>query len=338
MQRRTAPELTIASRLLLRATRTAQGWSSLARWAAVTAGMIVVMLLDIATGAEVTMVPFYLIVAAFGAWVIGERQGLLIGLTAVAMGVGIRHWQYLENPQHAVNTGAEIWNAGARTITTGLVVLLVSGMRAALDLERWRATTDGLTGVLNKAAFRIEAEAVIAQARSAGHALILCYMDLDGFKLVNDRHGHSAGDEVLRVFAKAATDAIREGDLFARIGGDEFVALLSVPTSAQGDWVAELVHRRLSHILANTGLPVSCSMGALVTEGARLVPFDIAVQLADQLMYEVKRAGKNALRIGRIADDVALTSPAELTIQSETGQSSRSGKRFRTMEHDRRVA
>jgi diguanylate cyclase (GGDEF)-like protein len=211
-------------------------------------------------------------------------------------------------------------------------------MRTALQLERWRASTDGLTGVLNKASFYQRMAAAVAAANGSDRAFILCYMDLDGFKQINDRHGHSAGDEILRLFATAAVDAIRERDLFARIGGDEFVALLSIGASEDGDYIAALVHQRLSSILARTGLPVGCSMGALIATAAQLEPIEAAVQLADSLMYEVKRSGKNALRVGRIDPAKPLTAPDCLEIRSDPATNAGFGQRSAVMVADRRPA
>jgi diguanylate cyclase (GGDEF)-like protein len=195
-----------------------------------------------------------------------------------------------------------------------------------------------LTGVLNKASFHERMASAIAAARGTSRAFILCYMDLDGFKLVNDRHGHSAGDEILRVFAKGSVDAIREGDLFARIGGDEFVALLTIPEAESGDHIAALVHRRISGVLAKTGLPVGCSMGALVATAEQLEPLEAAIQFADSLMYEVKRSGKAALRVGRVDENRRLVAPDGLNIQSDMTSSSTNPRRSAVIEADRRAA
>ncbi len=332
------PEMTLTSRLLIRAASATERWHPATQWTVAFLSLSVTAALDFATGTQATLMFLYLLIAGGAAWSFGERKGLLFACLIAATSAAIRHFQYAQSPEHAVATATELWNIFARLLTTSMVVVLVSGMRTALRMERWRASTDGLTGVLNKASFQDRMARRVARMRGTDAGLILCYMDLDGFKQVNDRHGHSAGDDILRVFANAAVDAIREDDLFARIGGDEFVALLGIPTTADGDHVASLVHRRISGILGKTGLPVSCSMGALVATADQLEPIEAAVQLADSLMYEVKRSGKAALRVGRIDPKQSLIAPDSLEIESEMAAILSTSPRSDVMVSDRRAA
>lgn len=333
------PQLTPTSRLLIRAASATEHWRPTTQWGVAFASLAGVCTLDLMTGTQISLGLLYLLVASLAAWSLGERKGLLFGLLVAVSGAATRHIQLvLSAEQHAPPAGAELWNIFARVLTTAMVVALVNGMRVALQLERWRASTDSLTGVLNKTSFQRRTAQTIAAARGTNRGFILCYMDLDGFKQVNDRHGHSAGDAILRLFANAAVDSIREHDLFARIGGDEFVALLSIPGTADGDHVAALVHRRISAILAKTGLPVSCSMGALVATADQLDPLEAAVQFADSLMYEVKRSGKAALRIGRIDPDRGLIAPDCLRIETEMATITSLACRSDAMVSDRRAA
>jgi len=116
------------------------------------------------------------------------------------------------------------------------------------------------------------------------------------------------------------------------------VALLGIPTVDDGDHVASLVHRRLSTILARTGLPVSCSMGALVATADQLDPLEAAIQLADSLMYEVKHSGKAALRVGRIDPEQALIAPDGLKIETGMAAIRSAAERSDVMMNDRRAA
>ena len=332
------PELTITSRLLIKAASATERWRPATQWAIAMASLAIMCAVDFVTGTQASLMFLYLLVAGLAAWSVGEREGLLFGLLVAVGGASVHHLQHVLHPEHAIPVTTELWNLFARIVTTGLVVILVSGMHGALRLERWHASTDGLTGVLNKASFHARMAKRIAAARGTDQGFILCYMDLDGFKQVNDRHGHSAGDDILRLFANAAVDTIREYDLFARIGGDEFVALLSIPSTGDGDHVAALVHRRISAILNRTGLPVSCSMGALVATADELDPLEAAVQFADSLMYEVKRSGKAALRVGRIDPAKSLTAPDSLEIESGMAAIASRNPRNRVMDGDRRAA
>jgi diguanylate cyclase len=97
--------------------------------------------------------------------------------------------------------------------------------RAERELEH-RASHDPLTGLPNRHRLQCELQYAIAHAAQTGDGLAVLYLDLDGFKEVNDRGGHDAGDRVLREVAQRLQQVLRKGDLVARVGGDEFVALL----------------------------------------------------------------------------------------------------------------
>lgn len=300
------PDLSATTRWLVAFATAARRWPRWGCWALTIGGLAIALAIDAWIGLNANLIVLYLIVAGFASWALGEQAGTLASVGAVIASAIIKHVERVHLPADAAPLATELWNALARLISVWLMVVAINGMRSALDLEHWRASIDGLTGVLNKAAFQRRMERRIAYARHHGLAVVLCYMDLDGFKRVNDRHGHSAGDQVLRGFATAAVNAIRERDLFARIGGDEFVALLTVPSPAEGDRLAEIIHARLSRILAETGLGVTCSMGALVMDSGELDSAGGYIELADKLMYEVKHSCKDALRIGRI-DPIGTT-------------------------------
>jgi diguanylate cyclase (GGDEF)-like protein len=251
------------------------------------------------SGPQINLLVFYMIVACFAAWCLGERIGLAIGLSSVAA-MSIINGFYSAFPSHGVlPLLPTVLNTLGRGAAFTMMILLASGLRHALDQVSWRASTDPLTGLLNRGAFTRGMAGLIAQAQRRGSALMIAYLDLDGFKGVNDQHGHASGDVVLTRFAAAAEQAIRASDLFARVGGDEFALLIGLDQCAQGDIVAERLHHRLSEALADTGFPVTCSMGALVLEGRQVTTTSALIDAADGLMYEVKRAGKNALRVAR---------------------------------------
>jgi diguanylate cyclase (GGDEF)-like protein len=270
-------------------------------WAVSTGAFAATISIDHLAGVAISFSFLYLVAAAVAVWSLGQRRGLFLSTVAVIIGAGVRHFEFpgVSFGGRGIGLVTEAWNGFARVLSVVVVGVVVDGLRAALALERWRASTDGLTGALNKSAFQEQAALIVERARADNRAIVLGYMDLDGFKDVNDRHGHSAGDRVLRVFAEAAGKAIRDTDLFARIGGDEFVVLMSVRTCEEGDRVAELMHARLSQILRDTGYDVTCSMGALVSKSDAFDLHDGGLELADTLMYEVKHAGKNALRVAR---------------------------------------
>ncbi|WBO23436.1 GGDEF domain-containing protein [Sphingomonas abietis] len=266
-------------------------------WALLVIAMAATIVLDFSTGPQFSLVAFYLAIACFGSWCIGERVGLAVGAISVLVQLAVHS---VNGPASTITAAALAWNMVGRAISMTVLVALASGLRRSLDQARWSAATDALTGVLNKAAFQHRLAAQISQAQRRGDALLMAYFDLDGFKRVNDDFGHAAGDRLLSTFAEQASQAIRAHDLFARVGGDEFVALMTVPTCYQGDVAAERLHHRMSQILRETGYAVTCSMGAMVVESRSIRSAEALVEAADGLMYEVKRSGKNALRVARL--------------------------------------
>lgn len=170
-------------------------------------------------------------------------------------------------------------------------------LHTAIERERALAHTDALTGAANRRFFVDMVQREIERARRYAHVFCLAYVDLDNFKTVNDRWGHSSGDDLLRSVVQAMSSHLRATDLLARLGGDEF-ALLLPETGAEG---ALTTLRKMRDSVAETmtprGWPVTLSVGVLT---CRQVPatIDDLVRAADELMYRAKRSGKDAIECG----------------------------------------
>jgi diguanylate cyclase (GGDEF)-like protein len=155
------------------------------------------------------------------------------------------------------------------------------------------ATRDALTGLLNRRAFYDLIDRWT-------DPLAVLFIDLDGFKPINDTLGHDAGDVVLRVIAERLGDAVRDGDHVARLGGDEFAVVLgSTATAADAEGVASRIVSRAEEPIAvdGTDVVVRASIGAAVAPAGRLHPQSLdpldVVARADQAMYRAKEAGGN---------------------------------------------
>lgn len=265
---------------------------------AVAVSFATVVAFDIISGPQISPSMGYVFVECLAAWTLREAAGIAVVLLCVLAnslinGIGIVAF----GVPGTFSAGVTLWNMGTRTLTAIMIVLMVATLRHSIDRERWRASTDYLTQSLNRGAFRSRLERVAKLAHRRHAKLLLVYMDLDGFKAVNDLHGHSAGDLVLRRFADEARARIRAGDLFARVGGDEFCALLVIEQGAAPEQVAESLHARLSDALGMTGFGVTCSMGAVILDPVASLDTERLISLADQAMLEVKRNGKDAIRI-----------------------------------------
>jgi diguanylate cyclase (GGDEF)-like protein len=156
----------------------------------------------------------------------------------------------------------------------------------AYQLARVAATTDALTGLINHGALQLRVREEISRARRTGAPLACLLLDLDDFKTVNDDHGHQAGDEQLRVVADALRGELRDHDIVARYGGDEFVVLLPGADGAGGRAVADRVA---------AAVPVACSIG--VAHWSEPLTADELLDRADRALLLAKRTGKSRVAV-----------------------------------------
>ncbi|ATG75984.1 histidine kinase [Zobellella denitrificans] len=166
------------------------------------------------------------------------------------------------------------------------------------------ATTDALTGAMNRGSFVTEAEQEIGRARRYQQPLSLLLLDLDYFKRVNDSYGHSAGDEVLKAVAEFSRETLRTNDRFARIGGEEFAALLPYTAAAEAMEVGERLRTRIAAAPVQTAeqrISVTISVG--ITELVDDDDFNTLYNRADAALYRAKHQGRN-----RVVGDPAAPS------------------------------
>ena len=187
------------------------------------------------------------------------------------------------------------WNVTFRFLVFCLVVALIDALQRILSHERRLSRRDELTGLANFRGFYEAADAELRRLALTGRPLTLAYIDIDDFKRVNDRFGHAAGDEVIVATSRLLTASMRDVDTIARIGGDEFALLLPETEAADAERLLERVHDRLVAEAGVKGWGIGYSAGA-VTFAAPGLSVEAMVADADELMYEVKRSGKNAIR------------------------------------------
>ena len=171
---------------------------------------------------------------------------------------------------------------------------------------------DELTGLPNRRALYDGLAAAIARCQRSGQAMAVLFMDLDGFKAVNDRAGHAAGDDLLRQLALRLKESLRQTDTVARLGGDEFVILLEQLQSPAQDCrqVAEKLIARVEQPFELHGLQarVSTSIGAVICQPGAPLDADTLLVRADAAMYEAKRNGKARMHL--VMGDVSDARPS----------------------------
>ncbi|MFL6818659.1 MAG: diguanylate cyclase [Bradyrhizobium sp.] len=175
--------------------------------------------------------------------------------------------------------------------TVFVIFMLVS--ERAVTAHKTAASMDPLTGMFNRRGFAEACSRVIEREASAGRPVTVLILDIDHFKSINDRFGHPAGDEILKLFAAVVLNSLRISDLSGRIGGEEFAALL--PCSLEEGVIAA---ERVREAFAESGIvvedgPVDTTVSIGVAGGPAGTELEVLLAAADTALYQAKRGGRN---------------------------------------------
>ena len=259
----------------------------------VSIGLVLVAALGIAdylSGPDISFFIFYVAPVFLTAWFVGRSAAFGMCVASMLSWIVVAEL----TADHFSTRAVPYWNAVVRLGFLLIFIYTVSALKRAHDRERELARTDHLTGTVNGRHFNELAETEINRAERHSHPFTVAYMDVDNFKMVNDRQGHSAGDLLLRAAAETIRKGVRSIDVVARLGGDEFAILLPETDSAAAQVVMRRVRRSLLEMVRENGWPVTFSIGVVTWE---VMPSSIDEMLgaADELMYAAKRNGKNRI-------------------------------------------
>lgn len=261
----------------------------------ITAGVICTTLLgvldyysDIYFGVDYTLALFYLLPVAFVAWFAGRKAAIAIALACVVVKVSIQLFN-----MEALSL--LIWKNGSAFAFFLVVGILLAKMRKMLNQERALSRTDHLTGALNRRAFLDVTTTEIYRLRRYGQPFTLAYIDLDNFKEINDTRGHSTGDFLLQTVGATISAHLRRTDVVSRLGGDEFAILFTNSDEKAALVAIHKVREQLHASMKEHRLAVTFSIGVLTCAGSPQTVDEI-ITLTDNLMYEVKKNGKNGIR------------------------------------------
>lgn len=220
---------------------------------------------------------------------IGQRTKEVAGLFEINIGNGLQFEAILKKAQEA------------------LVELTLQAQMQATQLQQQNkqlktaASTDGLTGLYNRASFDEFIEAACGKALESSQPLSLIMIDIDRFKSVNDKHGHPAGDAVIRAVARLLRAAARRDDMPARYGGEEMALVMPNTTRANAAAVAELLRRALEAKPVPTPsapLPITASFGVSCLEpGSPIKKAAHLIKAADLALYHAKTSGRNNVKV-----------------------------------------
>ena len=162
---------------------------------------------------------------------------------------------------------------------------------------REQARHDGLTNLLNQHSFYSELKRELLRGQRRSHTTVLIYFDLDGFKKLNDSQGHKRGDEILVAVSETMKKTLRESDILARYGGDEFCVILTESSLEEAEQVCKKLCLAIEKAIQNSG--VSCSMGIAVSLPEKNYDANSLVKIADKAMYEAKKEPGFTIKIAK---------------------------------------
>ncbi len=258
-----------------------------------------------------------------GEWILEDTQQLLCFLG----------WPWVRDADELINLGITLHEIPAHNPLGDLLLLLrtshntladtyelsnrlrerSSGLKHASQQLEHIAHFDPLTSLPNRVLLADQLQQAMIQSRTSGKTLAIISLDVDGFKPINDLHGHFVGNQLLVLLSQRMKAALREGDILSRIGGDEFVAVLINLDKPQD---CEPVLSRLLQTVAEPVIVGSLTLNVSASIGVTFFPndngdSDLLLRHADQAMYQAKQGGKNCYRLFDIEQDSAMATRLE---------------------------
>jgi two-component system cell cycle response regulator len=201
----------------------------------------------------------------------------------------------------------------ARLRTAQRILTLEHSLKTAVAEKRHQAMTDALTGAPNRRYFMRRLTRELKRANRVTGALSIMALDIDHFKAINDRHGHSAGDAVLREFVQRIGECLpQDSDWYARMGGEEFAVVLGGRTLADAGMVAEKLLKAVALPIYTAAGPLNVTVsigvtGLEVVENRSELTVEALCHQADQLLYMSKENGRNRVTLPRLKSSTAKT-------------------------------
>jgi diguanylate cyclase (GGDEF)-like protein len=285
--------------------------------AAVYARMYLLLYPSVGSGGA----PFAAATAIFAGWWFGIRGGLIVSLLLGVENLLLLRFSLSLNWHTVLHHGN----------FAGFVALVIIGgavghmgnlsrkVKAYSELLQYEAFHDPLTRLPNRALFYDRLEHAMARVARGTNSIALLFLDLDGFKQVNDRYGHLTGDRLLAAFAERIQTKLRLGDTFARLAGDEFVILLEdLPDLHAAEQAAERLTAQLTapFTIDATEILITASIGIALHTGSSHQAGDL-LQDADRAMYQAKTSGKARYQIFQPEHSHARPTPSILGVTGD---------------------
>jgi diguanylate cyclase (GGDEF)-like protein len=247
--------------------------------------------IDYLTGYEIAFSLFYLFPVSLLTWFAGRRLGITASIASALI------WLTADiTSGHTYSDPAILyWNSVIRLSFFIIVTLLLWAVKSAHENVKELARIDNLTGAVNARFFSELLLMEIDRSHRNKNPFTIAYFDLDNFKAVNDKYGHSMGDKVLCVIVKHAKSQLRKVDVVARLGGDEFAFLLPETDQVAAQSAIQRVQNGLLEEMRRNNWPVTFSFGVLTCMNITQTS-DELLKRTDELMYSVKNTSKDSVR------------------------------------------
>lgn len=251
--------------------------------------IVIIGIVDYLTGYEISFSVFYLLPVVFVVWFHEKSYAIIVSIISASV------WLYADAFSGHIysNIAIAFWNAIMRLGFFLLSVFSLSEIKKLLEREKISSRIDFLTGISNSRAFMEEAKREIERSIRFSHPFTLVYADVDHFKEINDLLGHAQGDALLQIVAKTIKENIRSIDIISRLGGDEFAILLVETDEKNAKITLEKIQTKLLDVVKRNNWSVTFSIGAVTNYG--VYNLDELIKEADDLMYTVKKSGKNKI-------------------------------------------
>jgi diguanylate cyclase (GGDEF)-like protein len=258
--------------------------------------IVVIGCIDFLIGYEVGLSVFYVLPIALITWLTSRWFGVAASITSALVWFSAD----VASRDPYLHPLILVWNTLIRLTFFVIITFLLSALRRAAQRERELAHIDYLTGAGNPRFFYQLAQVEIDRLQRYQHPFTVAYIDLDNLKTVNDRLGHGVGDQVLRAVVRSVKKNIRRTDSVARLGGDEFALLLPETNQESARVALSKIQEDILEEMRINNWAVTVSIGVLTCPVAP-PSTDALVSMADELMYSVKRDGKNGVKYSTYA-------------------------------------
>lgn len=239
-------------------------------------------------GPDITFTLVYLLPIVGVCWYTGMGYAIFISFLCVAEWSVIKFHLYIMDKDFIIY----IFNIVTKLFMYIFVIFLLTQLKKSLQKEKKLARMDHLTGAYNRHGFFELLELELYKMKRYSKPLTLAYLDIDDFKKINDRLGHSSGDKILIDFTKVIRKNIRESDIIARIGGDEFIILFPDMDYINAGIAIDKIKKTVCEMMENNSWGCSLSIGVGIFNGWDKSS-DEMIQIVDQLMYKIKNGTKN---------------------------------------------